>query len=105
MDHNIHGRYPNSHGPEQGKAQNLGTPNPLKTTGERPIPKTRKVSVRTKADRISRSSPQKWDYTNGPNQSQRSGRVATTTMCVRRQSLPGVYGVLSILHPKLFKTR
>src|SRR5882672_8771711 len=63
------------------------------------------MRIRTGKSRIPRSSPPRRNDPDGPGQGKRSSRLVTPQKCQRRSSIPGLHGILSLLHPELLKDR
>src|SRR5882757_3398639 len=80
-------------------------PNSSQTPCQRFVPKTAKMRLRTKTDRISRSNTTKRHYPYGSSENPRSGRLAKTNQRHRSSLFPRVHWFLSLLHPELFKNR
>src|SRR6266446_4443799 len=73
------------------------------TRAKRSIPKTRKMRLRTKRNRLSRCHRRKRSNTNGPKETQGRCRLARPTQPYRNTKIPWVYRLLSLLRPRLLK--
>jgi hypothetical protein len=100
---NLYGQHPHTHPIGPSIPPNKGPPNPRQTAQTRPLPQTREVRLRAKRSRIPRHHPGPQHHLYGPSQGARSSRLETPTNSLRRQSLPRIYRILSVLHQGLLE--
>jgi hypothetical protein len=102
---NLHGRHPHTHPVRPPVSPNKSPPNPRQAAQTRSLPQTREVRLREKRSRVPRRHLRPQHHTDGPSQSTRSSGLETPTNGPRRQSIPGVYRILPILHQRLLEDR
>src|SRR5712672_3673285 len=105
MANGVHGRYAHRDRRRPNPPQEIRPPDTRQTGETRPIPQTREECIRPTSHRIPRCRPRRQHDPNGSHKNQGSSGVATTKKSNRCPLLPGIYGVLSVLHPKLFESR
>src|SRR5579863_10539999 len=74
---------------------------PRKTTRTQPLPQTRKMHFQTTSNRIPRSNSQSRHSTDGRQKSRKSEKLATTNKHNQSTKIPGLHGILPVLHPRL----
>src|ERR1700678_1858126 len=109
----LHGRYRHPH---QTKERRNGAATPTKAHGlhalrsrqtrtERPIPKTRKMRLCKRRNRLLRRDRWKEQNTHGPRETQRGRRLDSPPHPNRSTTIPRLYRLLPIFRPKLLKNR
>src|SRR5713226_10672560 len=72
---------------------------------KRSLPQTRKVCLRAKRNRLPRSHCRTRHPKDGPKEDTRGSGLVSANHCHRGAPIPGIHGVLPVLHPELFKNR
>src|SRR6266478_5142986 len=107
----IYGRHRNPHktrkqrnGPTTPRATpTLHSSYASQTRTKRSIPKTRKMRLRTKRNRLLRCHRRERSDTNGPKETQRRCRLARPTQSDGSTEIPRIHWILSLLRPRLLE--
>src|SRR5712671_725809 len=107
--HGLHGRHSRTH-KEGGKRNRRSTPAKASTIGKRnahhltkaqPLPQHRQVPVRKTGSRLPGSPHRRKKRHNGRSQDRTSKELETPPKRDRSTTLPGIHGVLSVLHQRI----
>src|SRR6266436_6760114 len=109
----VHGRYCSSHKTRGTRDRTTTYLSSLaihpshveQTRTKRLIPQTGKMRLRAKRDRLPRRHCQKRQTTNGSKETKRRRRLAQTQHSNGNPQIPGVYRLLPLLYPRIFKDR
>src|ERR1700678_4271851 len=85
------------------KAHGLHTPRPRQTRTKRPIPKTRKMRLCKRRNRLPRRDRWEEQNTHGPHETQGSRRLDSPPYPNRSTTIPRLHRLLPIFRPKLLK--